>query len=159
MTTAARNRFVLPRTESEPSRGRLILAAPRKREPAPGAPRPVMAPAPQAYVPYSSPMPAPSQPYGRRPGYAPADTSMTTMSIIGLALTVVMGIPVGIVTGPMALKRAARIEQLMRTGRRPRTDESSVTSVRVTAWLSIAWSIPLICIYLLALVMFLSVLG
>ncbi|MCA8910656.1 MAG: hypothetical protein KDB82_03040 [Planctomycetes bacterium] len=156
MNAAARNRFVLPRTQGEPTRGRLILPEPRKREPAPEAPRPAMAP---AYVPYSSPMPAPSQPYGRRAGFAPADTGMATMSIIGLALTIVMGIPVGIVTGPMALKRAARIEQLMRTGRRPRSDESSVTSVRVTAWLSIAWSIPLIGIYLLVLVMFLAVLG
>jgi hypothetical protein len=158
MNAAARNRFVLPREETTAPRGRLILPEPRDREPAVPVRKPALAPAPaanppQAYVPYGSPAP---RPYGRQ-RFAPADNSMMTLAIVGVVITVVMGLPLGIVTGPMALKRAAQNEQLIRTGRRPRSDESTATTTRVLAWLSIAWSIPLIAAYLLVLFLLLAV--
>ena len=135
-----------------PTRVRPVMPAPRN--PVHAASR---ATPPQAYVPYASPVP--SRPYGDRPQYAPADASMMTTAIIGLVLTTLVGIPVGIWTGPTTLKRAKRVEHLMRTGRRPRSDESTITGTRVAAWLSIAWSIPLIAMWLLIAFLMLAVLA
>lgn len=149
MNAAARNRFVLPRTAPTAPRGRLVMPEPREAPPAAQRANP-----PQAYVPYASPTP---RSYAERPAYAAPDKSMQTVAIVGLILTTVAGIPVGIVTGPMALKRAKIVEEQMRNGRRPRTDESTITGTRVAAWLSIAWAVPLALGYLLAFLLLVAI--
>ena len=101
--------------------------------------------APQAYVPYR---PANPQPYGRPAPAAAADDGMLVLAIVGLCVTVMLGVPVGLFTGPMALKRARRIEHLVNVGHRPLSDRSNVTGTRISAWISIAWSVPLLLAWL-----------
>lgn len=106
--------------------------------------------APQAYVPYA---PGNQTPYGRQQHtLVRKDDTMLVISIVGLAVTLLLGMPVGVFTGPNALKRANRVEHFVRVGKRPPTDLSTVTGARVCAWISIAISIPLILIWSLVLV-------
>lgn len=134
-TTAGHNPFVFKQTETRPTGGRLILPKPREGEP------PVQPP----YVPYAAPG---LKPYGRQARkYAPADGAMLVIAVCGLAATVCVGVPAGIVMGPMALKRANRVDELMRTGKRPPSDRGTVTGTRVCAWLAIVVSVPLVVIW------------
>jgi hypothetical protein len=153
MTTAVnRNPFVFPQTETKVSKGRLILPKPRKGE-TPAAP---VGKLQQPYVPYSAPG---LKPYGDRPRarYVAPDNAMLAIAVSGLVGTLVAGLPVGLVMGPMALSRAGRVEQLMRTGKRPASDRSTVSGARICAWLSIVFSIPLMVVWIAILVMLLSV--
>jgi hypothetical protein len=94
---------------------------------------------PQGYVPYAPANPV--QPYGRaHPQLIAGDDAMLTYAIVGLAITIVTGLPVGLFTGPAALGRANRLEQHVRAGRRPPTDRSNITAARICAWISIVWS-------------------
>lgn len=106
-------------------------------------------PGPQAYVPYA---PANQKSYARPQCSVARDTTMVPVSIVGLALTFALGLPIGLFTGPSSLKRAARVGELVRTGRRPRTDLSDVTTTRVCAWIGIVLSVPLLLMWLLVLV-------
>lgn len=93
---------------------------------------------PQGYVPYAPVNPA--QPYGRpQPQFVAGDDAMLTYAIVGLAITLLTGLPVGLFTGPAALGRANRLEQHVRAGRRPPTDRSNITAARICAWISIVW--------------------
>jgi hypothetical protein len=101
---------------------------------------------PKTYIPY-----APNEPL-KPYSHAAADDTMLPLAIAGLCVTVVLGLPVGVFTGPAALKRASRLEQLVNTGERPASDRGNITGARVCAWISIGLSIPL-------LLMWLSVIG
>jgi len=93
---------------------------------------------PHAYVPYAPANPV--QPYGRpQPQFVAGDDAMLTYAIVGLAVTLLTGLPLGLFTGPAALGRANRLEQHVRAGRRPPTDRSNITAARVCAWISIVW--------------------
>ena len=112
---------------------------------------------PQAYVPYA---PASRKTYGGPClSFVARDTTMVPMSIVGMALTFALGLPIGLFTGPSSLKRAQRVDELVRTGRRPRTDLSDVTTTRVCAWIGIVLSVPLLLMWLLVLVGVLMVLA
>jgi len=98
---------------------------------------------PQAYVPYSAPN---AKSYA--PAQAPADEAMLPIAIIGLCVTVMFGLPVGIVTGPIALRRAQQVDTHIRDGRRPMGDRGNVTGTRICAWLGIGWSALLLLVWL-----------
>jgi hypothetical protein len=106
------------------------------------APRVTSGQPPQAYVPYAPAQPVQSFP--RQPQFAAADNNMMTLALVGLLVTTVMGIPIGLFTGISALGRARRVEELVNNGRRPEIDRSTITSVRIMSWVSIAWSVPLL---------------
>ncbi|MCA8914191.1 MAG: hypothetical protein KDB90_02175 [Planctomycetes bacterium] len=146
MTIAASTNRRLPRTASLP-RGRMITQKPLQEETGTDNVYYKNAPqqAPQAYVPYAPQNPV--RPYGARPHYVPADNSMMTLALVGLIVTTFVGIPLGLFTGPSALKRADRVQELIRNGRRPQTDSSTITSVRILSWISIVWSIPLLLVW------------
>jgi hypothetical protein len=105
----------------------------------------------QAYVPYA-PTGAPAgfatRPCGAPAAHAAADDAMLPIAIVGLCLTVMFGLPVGLFTGPAALKRANRIEHLVSVGRRPTSDRGSATGARICAWASIIISVPLLLVWL-----------
>jgi hypothetical protein len=106
----------------------------------------------QAYVPYAPTNGAPAgftaRPYGRPAPTAAADDAMLAISIVGLCLTFALGLPVGLFTGPAALKRAKRVEHLVNVGHRPMSDRSNVTGARICAWISIVLSVPLLLMWL-----------
>ena len=105
---------------------------------------------PQAYVPY-----APVQPLRTftppEQRYAPTDNTMMVLAIVGLVVTVMVGLPVGIFTGPAALKRASALEHQVNIGRRPISDRSMISSARVTGWISLVWSAVIVVIWLAAI--------
>ena len=107
---------------------------------------------PEAYVPYA-PVNPPASAYGHtRPAGVAPDSSMVATAIIGMALTIALGIPVGVFTGPNVLKRAKKVEHFVNIGKRPRTDLSNVTTTRVCAWIGIVLSVPLIILWSFVLV-------
>ncbi|MCB9933715.1 MAG: hypothetical protein H6841_09885 [Planctomycetes bacterium] len=159
MNTVARKNYSLPRNAKLPPRGRLVTSELRENQ----TPVPTdnvyyrQVQQPQAYVPYAPVNPV--QPYGRpRPQYAPGDDTMMTLAIVGLVVTVMIGIPVGLFTGPAALTRANRLEHQLNTGRRPQTDRSQITAVRICAWISIVWGglIALVWAFVLAMLLMLA---
>lgn len=93
---------------------------------------------PQAYVPYS---PA-GAPGGLKPSHpqAMADDTMLGIAVAGLCAILVLALPVGLITGPWALKRARRAEELVAKGHRPGTDSTGISATRVLAWISLALS-------------------
>jgi hypothetical protein len=106
----------------------------------------------QAYIPYAPTgnMPAAftASPYGHLAPHAAIDGVMLPVSIVGLSLTVLVGLPIGLFTAPAALKRANQVEHLMNIGRRPASDRGNVTAARVCAWISLLISIPLLLMWL-----------
>ena len=153
MNTAARNPFILPKTESRNPPARLVMPAPRDSN----GDNVYMKNPPEAYVPYA-PVNPPANPYGRpRPTGVAPDSSMVATAIIGMALTIALGIPVGVFTGPNVLKRAKKVEHFVNIGKRPRTDLSNVTTSRVCAWIGIVLSVPLIILWSFVLVAILFV--
>jgi hypothetical protein len=94
--------------------------------------------APQAYVPYA----ATGAPAGFAPSHpqAAADDTMLAITIAGMCLIVLFALPAGFVTGPWALKRAGRVEELVAKGHRPASDRGNVTITRTLAWISLALS-------------------
>jgi hypothetical protein len=97
---------------------------------------------PKTYVPYAPN--APLKPYA----HAAADEAMLPLAVVGLCVTVLLGLPIGLFTGPAALKRANRLEELVNTGERPISDRGNISGARVCAWISIALSIPLMLMWL-----------
>ncbi|MCB9893242.1 MAG: hypothetical protein H6839_02185 [Planctomycetes bacterium] len=143
MTIAARPTPRLPKSAPLP-RGRMINQQPLPHEAGSDNVYYKNA-APQAYVPYAPQNPA--RPYTVRHQYVAPDNSMMTLALVGLIVTTFLGIPLGLFTGPSALKRADRVQELIRNGRRPQTDSSTISSVRILSWISIVWSIPLLLIW------------
>ena len=127
------------------------LPAPRTARRMPGSNHATARQAP--YAPAHGP-----QPYGRPAAHwAQSDEVMLPLSLVGLIVTTVMGLPVGIVTGPLALGRASRAEQLIAAGHRPTTDRSRITTVRICAWISMVWSALTVLVIALILGFLLSV--
>ncbi|MBZ0137875.1 MAG: hypothetical protein K8I27_16060 [Planctomycetes bacterium] len=114
---------------------------------------------PSAYIPYASSYTPNGAPVCPRPAAIAPDDGMVPLAIVGMVLTVMLGIPVGLFTGPSALTRAKRVEHFISTGKRPPTDSTNVTTTRVCAWIGIAWSIPLILIWAFVLGMLVLVAG
>ena len=101
----------------------------------------------QPYIPYA-PTNGGTRPYGRPVPVATADTAMLPIAIVGMCVTFMLGLPVGLFTGPAALKRANRLEHQVNIGRRPNADRGSITGARICAWVSIGLSIPLLLMWL-----------
>ena len=148
MNAAASNPFAFPKTESSRPKARLVTPKPRNAQ----GDNVYMKSPPEAYVPYAPANP-PATPYGKqRPAAVARDDKMVPLAIIGMALTIVFGIPVGVFTGPSALKRAKKVDYFIEIGKRPRGDATDVSTARVCAWIGIVWSIPLIIIWSFVLV-------
>lgn len=95
------------------------------------------------HVPYQTPY-TQQTPFTPVPQFAPTDQTMVMLAIVGLGLTATSCLPVGLVTGPMALARAARAEERVAQGLHPQTHLSDIRHARMFAWIGIVLSLPVV---------------
>ncbi|MCC6464204.1 MAG: hypothetical protein IT463_02560 [Planctomycetes bacterium] len=102
--------------------------------------------------------PAPGTPYASswqppapRIACEPEDHAMVGIAMLGAGLALFTFLPAGIITGPLALTRARRVEERMARGTRPASDRAAVVATRIAAWISLIISIP-VTLLLLVLV-------
>ena len=79
--------------------------------------------------------------------------SAMVLSASGLLITFFTWLPVGLITGPMALARVREYERGRQEGRFDPTDEGFFNLARVMAWVSIAFSLPAVLFGLFVVVM------